>query len=208
MELIPESADLKEYLKPTNVIDYDNYAIKNVADRLAYGKLTDIEIAKEIYEFVRDNISNSGDINANEVTCTASEVLTKNHGICCAKSHLLAALLRYKGIPTGFCYQKLYSVDNKIPYIAIHGLNAIYLSSINKWIRLDARGNKEGINAEFSISNEKIAWPIKKELGEKDIPIIYVKPNAQIVSALTSCTDRDHLHLLWKAEIQHIFNKY
>ena len=59
------------------------------------------------YEYVRDNNSLSADINEDVLTCTASEVLEVGHGICFAKSHLLAALLRAKSIPTGFCYQKL-----------------------------------------------------------------------------------------------------
>jgi len=39
------------------------------------------------------------------VTCSASEVLREGTGICFAKSHLLAALLRAVGIPAGLCYQ-------------------------------------------------------------------------------------------------------
>ena len=42
----------------------------------------------------------------------------------------------------------------------IHALNTVYIASIDKWIRLDARGNKEGIDAEFSIEDEKLAFHI------------------------------------------------
>jgi len=206
MNLIIESDNLDDYLEVTNIIDYDTDIIKMIGDSLAKGKLSDIEIAKEVYEYVRDRIEHSGDINAVEVTCKASEVLEKKHGICCAKSHLLAALLRYKGIPCGFCYQKLYSEERGVAYIAIHGLNGVYLRSIDKWVRLDARGNKEGVEAEFSINEEKIAWPINKDLGEVDLPMIYNKPNKDIIYALTISKNRDELHLHWTNEIQYVFD--
>ncbi len=72
---------------------------------------------------VRDNVSHTRDASREEVTCAASEVLAAGTGICYAKSHLLAALLRAVGIPAGFCYQvyhePLHVSDSKI---ALHGL--------------------------------------------------------------------------------------
>ena len=66
----------------------------------------------------------------------------KRHGID-SKITSSRSALRYKGI-CGFCYQKLYAEDGEEAYMAIHGLNAVFLSSIGRWVRLDARGNKEG----------------------------------------------------------------
>ncbi len=51
----------------------------------------------------------------------------------------------------------------------IHALNAVYLASINRWIRLDARGNKPGVKAEFSIHKEKLAFAVHEEFDEKTI---------------------------------------
>lgn len=79
------------------------------------------------------------------LTCTASEVLSAGHGICFAKSHLLAAILRCKSVPAGFCYQKLILDDETAPVLIYHGLNGVYIKEYQKWIRLDARGNKEGV---------------------------------------------------------------
>ena len=39
---------------------------------------------------------------------------------------------------------------------------------MNKWIRLDARGNKENVHAEFCLDEERLAFPIRSELGEVD----------------------------------------
>ena len=39
---------------------------------------------------------------------------------------------------------------------------------MNKWIGLDARGNKEDINAYFSLDEEHLAYSIRSELCEID----------------------------------------
>ena len=94
--------NIDEYLKEDDVIDYSNKIITQLADALYQESDSEVEYIKKAYEFVRDNVSHSADINEDILTCSASEVLKVGHGICFAKSHLLAALLRYKSIPTGF----------------------------------------------------------------------------------------------------------
>jgi Transglutaminase-like superfamily len=49
----------------------------------------------------------SYDIGASEVSVSASDVIHHGHGICFAKAHLLAALLRSNAIPAGLCYRNL-----------------------------------------------------------------------------------------------------
>ena len=148
MNLVLYSNKIDEYLKHDDVIDYNNKAIIKLADTLFKNSSNEFDFIKTAYEFVRDNISHSADINEDIITCTASEVLKAGHGICFAKSHLLAALLRCKSIPVGFCYQKLILDDEIAPILIYHGLNGVYIKDYNKWIRLDARGNKIGVNAQ------------------------------------------------------------
>lgn len=50
-------------------------------------------------------------------------------------------------VPAGISYQRLTLYDKSEDGFCIHALNTVYLREFNKWIRLDARGNKEGINA-------------------------------------------------------------
>ena len=50
----------------------------------------------------------------------------------------------------------------------IHALNTVYISPLKKWIRLDARGNKSGENAQFSLEKEFLAFPARPDFGEKD----------------------------------------
>ena len=130
---------------------------------------------------MRDNINHSGDYNDNITTCKASDVLKYKTGWCYSKSHLLASLLRSNGIPTGFCYQKLsYEKDKKDIYF-LHGLNAIYLKDFG-WYKVDARGNKKGIDAQFNPPLEKLAFELKE--NEFDLPKIYDEPLNIIIQAL------------------------
>lgn len=78
-----------------------------------------------------------------------SDVIRNGHGICMAKSHLYATILRNSGIPAAFCYQILGAKQKNHFYP--HGFNAVYFKSLGKWVRLDARGNKPGQNAKFSV---------------------------------------------------------
>lgn len=176
------SNNIDYYLKSSSIIDYDNEIIADLAKQFNYSN--EIELIKNIYEYVRDNIYHSADIMGKVVTYRASDVLKYKEGFCYAKSHLLAALLRFHKIPTGFCYQKLILNDELAPYIILHGLNGVFVSGINKWIRLDARGNKEKVNAQFNLDKEQLAFPIRKELGEEDIPIIYDKPDENVIKQL------------------------
>ncbi len=184
MNLIQYSNDISNYLSKDNVIDFDNKLIMELSDKLFNKAYDEIDYIRLAYEYVRDNISHSADINNDIITCSASEVLKAGHGICFAKSHLLAALLRYRSIPAGFCYQKLILDDDFAPVLIYHGLNGIFLKKFNKWIRLDARGNKSGVNAQFSTEFEQLAFPIRTELGEKDIFTIYPNPDEYVLEKL------------------------
>ena len=184
---------IDEYLKEDNVIDYGNENITQLADALYQGTSNKVEYIKKVYEFVRDNISHSADINEDVITCSASEVLKAGHGICFAKSHLLAALLRYKSIPAGFCYQKLILDDKAAPVLIYHGLNGVYVKEYRKWIRLDARGNKEGVNAQFSLDEEQLAFPIRVEKGEEDGFVIYPDPDVKVLEKFKNNKTRTEL---------------
>jgi hypothetical protein len=148
---------------------------------LAEGLFSDEDIARKCFIFVRDEIKHSLDFKLNPVTCKASDVLKYGTGYCYAKSHLLAALLRANEIPSGLCYQRLTIKD--VPPFCLHGLNAVYLKKYG-WYRIDARGNKQGITAEFCPPLEKLAFPIVT-FGEGDLPEIWAEPLSIIIESLT-----------------------
>ena len=124
------SENINDYLVEDETIDYYNEIIIFLSEQLSKKADSELEYIKVAYEYVRDDISHSSDINADIVTCTASEVLIAKHGICFAKSHLLAALLRYKSIPVGFCYQKLVLDDEVAPVLIYHDIMVlmVYIS--------------------------------------------------------------------------------
>ncbi|MDJ0714296.1 MAG: transglutaminase family protein [Prochloraceae cyanobacterium] len=167
------------FLKNTDIIDWEHVEVLNLAKKLAAE--TEEEIVKNCFEFVRDKISHSSDYQMNPVTCKASEVLTKKTGYCYAKSHLLGALLRANGIPVGFCYQRLSVYENGEPY-CLHGFNAVYLTGIG-WYRIDARGNKKGVNAQFTPPKEQLAYSINFP-EEVDCKRVFSEPLPIVVKAL------------------------
>lgn len=194
MQLILYSNKIDEYLKRDSIIDYDDKDVTELADVLFKKTDDELDFIKKSYEFVRDAVSHSADINADIITCTASQVLKACHGICFAKSHLLAAMLRCKSVPAGFCYQKLILDDKTAPILVYHGLNGVYIKSLKKWIRLDGRGNKHGVNAQFSTETERLAYPIRTELGEVDGFTVYPNPDTAILQKLKNCKTRTKLY--------------
>ncbi|MDR0272866.1 MAG: transglutaminase family protein [Clostridiales bacterium] len=192
LEMKLETDDISRYLEASEIIDFHTSAEVAELSRKIFARSADeIIFIKNAYEFVRDMISHSNDIGADAVTCNASEVLRARHGVCYAKSHLLAAILRCGSVPTGLCYQRLILDDELHPYLVLHGLNAVYIRK--KWIRLDARGNKPGVDAQFSVEEERLAFPVRAEKGEENIPIIFAVPNNNIIEELTRCKSRNEL---------------
>lgn len=98
---------------------------------------------------MRDEIKYSWDVQDKRVTKSATEVFEQDVDISWAKSNLLAIMHRACGIPTGICYQCLTLGDVPETGFCIHALNAVYIKSLDKWICLDARGNKAGVDAPF-----------------------------------------------------------
>ncbi len=187
------SDNIDEYLKEDEVVDFGNENIAQLADSLYQEATEETGYIKKVYEFVRDQISHSADAGEDLLTCSASEVLEAGHGICFAKSHLLAALLRCKSIPSGFCYQKLILDDETAPVLIYHGLNGVYVKEYKKWIRLDARGNKEGVNAQFSLEEEQLAFPVRTENGEEDGLVIFSDADPKILEKFKKNKTRTQL---------------
>jgi transglutaminase-like putative cysteine protease len=155
--------------------------VRAKASELAAGLSRDTDIARACFVFVRDAIRHSWDYRLNPVTCAASEVLAHGTGYCYAKSHLLAALLRANGIPAGLCYQRL-TVGTEGQPFCLHGLNAVFLKEYG-WYRIDARGNKPGVAADFCPPREQLAFQVLLK-EERDLPEIWAEPLGIVIDAL------------------------
>ena len=177
------------YLSESHYIDWKDGRILQKAEQLLAISMNHIDLMKQTYHYVRDQIRHSWDARDSLVTVTASDVIREGTGICYAKANLLAALLRANHIPAGICYQRLTLGDTPDTGYCVHALNAVYLADLDKWIRIDARGNKPGVEAEFIPGQERLAFSIRPELGEIDYPEIYPEPLPITMEVLESSTD-------------------
>ncbi|AZQ61171.1 transglutaminase domain-containing protein [Flammeovirga pectinis] len=107
---------MKQYLKETQLLNFNHAIIQRLIKNKKWIQLSDIERVQSIYNFVRDEIKfgyNSSD------QLTATTILTDGIGQCNTKATLLMALLRGVNIPNrihGF------TIDKTLQKGAISGL--------------------------------------------------------------------------------------
>ncbi|MDW4905750.1 transglutaminase domain-containing protein [Streptomyces sp. ADMS] len=189
MELIQNTPDLSAYLAADEVIDHYHPLVREAAAQLAKSAVNSYAYAHAAYDFVRDTIPHSADSGDPRVTWRASTVLEQRTGICHAKAHALAALLRAEDIPTALCYQRLARDDGDGH--AVHGLVAVRFNGA--WHRQDPRGNKAGVDAQFSLDGERLAWIPGGKSNEMDYPVLYAEPHPVVLGALKAAPDRPYL---------------
>jgi transglutaminase-like putative cysteine protease len=181
---------LEPYLRATPIINWTHPVVHALALELAAGQVSPAGIARQCFEWVRDQIRHSVDYQLNPVTCVASDVLEARTGFCYAKSHLLAALCRANGIPAGLCYQRL-QIDPQQESYCLHGLVAVLLP-LHGWYRVDPRGNRPGVDAQFTPPREQLAFAIEQP-GEADLQAVYPDPLPVVVAALQSAPTTEAL---------------
>lgn len=188
MKALQTRFPLDAYRTPSPYLDFDHPLVRQQLD--AFGRGPDeVTLARTVFEWVRDQVAHSTDIGSRRVTVRASEVLQHREGICYAKSHLLAGLLRGVGIPAGMCYQRLTRGSDASRGHVVHGLTTAYLATVGRWVRLDARGNRAGVDAQFSLAEEHLAWPIRPEYGEVDYLENLPAPDPLVVATLEAHDD-------------------
>jgi len=195
MKLHLESDNINDYLgEIPPIIRFDTPAVKEKIAFIEQSSTDPEQRAKLAFIIARDEIHHSFDTQNSIVTINAEDVLENKEGICFAKAHLLATLLRGIGIPTGFCYQRvLRKTDDPNSGLALHGLNALYLEKYG-WFRVDPRGNKPGVDAQFSSMEEKLAYPIRPEFGEMDYPNVFTKPLKMVIEAMKDSATSQELY--------------
>ena len=178
-----------DFLSSTKWVDFHDAGIQAYLAAHPCGSRSEDAVVCADFEFVRDRVAHSWDSGSRRVTGRASDVLRHGEGICYAKSHLLAALLRGRGIPAGFGYQRLTLGDTPETGYALHGLNVVWVASAQRWVRLDARGNKPGVDAQFSLTEERLAFAVRPEMDEVDYGTVYAAPPPCITRTLETHTD-------------------
>ena len=169
--------DANDYLSADEYIDFGDKVIQALARQLKGNN--DKETIENTFKFVRDKITHSRDAHREETPAKASDVLQLKTGLCWAKSNLLAALLRANEIPCGIMYQRL--PWNHGTAFCIHALNAVCFN--NCWIRIDARGNRPGVDAQFDPPLEKVAFDANRP-GCIDYQNIYAHPSPKLMNLL------------------------
>ncbi|WP_344051256.1 transglutaminase family protein [Streptomyces thermoalcalitolerans] len=192
MELIQGTPDLSACLAAGEAIDHGHPVVRETAAHLAKGVVDSHDYARAAYEFVRDAIPHAQDSGDPRVTWRASDVLRQRTGICHARAHALAALLRAEGIPAALCCQRL-TRDAGGGHVA-HGLVAVWFDGT--WHRQDPRGNKPGVDAQFSLTGERLAFVPDPKSSEVDYPVLYAEPHPAVLAALKAAPDRPRL---WKS---------
>lgn len=188
-----ETNDIRYYLQAIPpIIQFDTPLIREKISQIKAGASTKWERAKRAFEIARDEIHHSFDTQSPKVHIEAEDALESKAGICFAKAHVLASLLRGMDIPAGFCYQRVLRKGTIDSGYALHGLNALYLEETG-WFRVDPRGNKPGIDAQFTWKEEKLAYPIREQLGEVDYPYVFVAPLPSVIQAMQSAADCSEL---------------
>lgn len=185
----PESDDLGRYLEDTITIDWQTPAVSEQARALLEGQTEAEGRVRALFEYVRDEIRHSDEHDDPVPTCSASSVLRTGTGLCYAKSHLLAALLRFAGFPTGFCYARL-AHDDAPGRFVLHGFNAVYWSETASWIFLDPRGDRADLSTEARFTPPfSLAYAPDPERGEGFLPAILRRPAKRIVDLLERAPD-------------------
>ena len=195
LKLISPPCCREDCLKNSPYADFSVPSVRETAERLFAEGRNDTEKTRSAYEFVRDRIAHSWDVQNHEISVTAPQVLAARHGICHAKVNLFTALLRFAGIPAGFCYQKLTIWDTPESGFVLHGMVAVWLPEVGRWVRLDVRGNKPGVEARFSLGPEQLAFPVREALGEIDYPLVFPEPLPSVMHAMESYQDCMELYL-------------
>ena len=183
-----EVEDKNAYLAASEYMDWKHPLIQAKAAELFRDDMSEVEKIKAAFTFVRDKIPHTGDIGGHDIAHNEVEALEQGHAVCYVKSMLLAALLRSQGIAAGLCYQRLARANDHI----IHALNGIYLRDMQKWVRVDARGNLPGKEAEFYIDapdKEQLVFHVRAEMDEVDYPTIYAEPPKATTIVLEENTD-------------------
>ncbi len=132
---------MEEYLKPTSIVNFDYPTVKNKAQEITIGQKRNVDKARSLFYFVRDNIKYNPYLPRYLTEhFRASNTLARREGFCITKAALLIAMSRAVGIPARFHFVILRNhllpekmaellVSNVIPD---HSFAEFYLAG--KWV--------------------------------------------------------------------------
>jgi transglutaminase-like putative cysteine protease len=131
-----------QYLKPTQIIDWDYGMIQEKAYQVTMGQEDVVEKAKSLFRFVRDEIKYNPFLPRYlPEHFRASNTLARREGFCVQKAVLLVALSRAVGIPArlGFAVIRNYLLPEKVAemlrtnVLPDHGYAELYING--RWVK-------------------------------------------------------------------------
>lgn len=141
----------EEYLLPTYFIDSDSETVTNLAKSLVKDLTEDIDKAKAIFYWVRDEIRYDPYAFSldNKADFKASAIIKKGASWCVPKACVLAALSRAVGIPSCLHFADIrnYQITDKLfeemgtNVFVFHGYTELFING--KWIKATPTFNIE-----------------------------------------------------------------
>ena len=175
---------LAPLLAASTYVDHDAPAIRDLAGSLLPGNADTADYAQAAFEYVRDRIPHTATTDRQVVTVAASQVLAERTGLCHAKANLLAALLRARGIPAGFGYQRLTLADDDSEGYCLHAFVVAILDDAP--LPLDPRPG-----VEFDPAHQRLAFPNRAEYDEYVVPGLWAEPDPGTMAVLEQAQDLD-----------------
>ena len=139
------------YLAPTPYLDCDDPALRDAAQRVCEGAVSDIDKATRLYYWVRDQWRyDPFAVSFTPAFHIASDMLKIRHGYCVSKAILLAAAARAVGIPSALGFsdvenhlssEKLKRVMGGSSRFRMHGYALLYLDQ--RWVKAAPAFNRE-----------------------------------------------------------------
>lgn len=149
---------MTNYLKATEFLDYNDPLIQQFAGKYTSIHQTDTAKAIALFIAVRDSFYyNPYQLNLTRQGLKASDLAGRNYGYCVEKAVLLAAAVRYCGIPSRLFFgnvrnhiatEKLETIL-KTNVLVFHGSTELYLNE--RWVKVTPAFNKslcEKLNVE------------------------------------------------------------
>jgi transglutaminase-like putative cysteine protease len=151
----------RRFLDPTDIIDWDNQAVKAKSEELTQWKSSEIEKLSALFYFVKDQIRYNLFVPRDKAEhFKASLTLARGEGYCVQKAVLLVALARAIGTPAGLGFARIR--NNLMPekslqklgsnIMPFHGYSELFING--RWIKATPAWDIE-LNRKFrSFSNE------------------------------------------------------
>lgn len=189
MNLIPERDGLDRYLEDTETVDWQTPAVLEKARELCFDVADPGDTIRVLWRFARQDVPEPAGGEDDKVACSASQVLREGSGVEHARANLLVALLRSRGIPAGFAYQKLRR-GGKGPLFVLAGFACVYLHAEERWAPLDLRP-ADGPLPE--LEEASLTLEADPDLEEVTFDLVFARPHRAVTDVLSRAPNLDHV---------------